>query len=423
MQPIYGPIDFTSVLQQLGIALGLGLLVGLQRESVSTQLAGLRTFPLVTVLGTICALLAQVFGGLVVAAGFVAVAAMVIVGNVAELKAGRNDPGLTTEFAVLLMFGVGAYLVMGYRGIAIAIGGGVAFLLQFKGELHGVAARLGDKDLKAIMQFALVSLVILPVLPNRAYGPYAVLNPRQVWLMVVLIVGISLSGYIVYKFWGEKAGLVLGGVLGGIISSTATAVSYARRTAGKPEGSAPAALVIIVAESVVPIRLLVEIAVVAPAFLLVAGPPILSMLALFATLSLGLWFWGRREKGELPEPKNPAALKSALLFGLVYALVLFAVAAAKERFGQQGMYVVAGLSGFTGMSAITLSTAQLVGSSRLDADIGWRLIILALSANMIFKAATIAVIGHRQLLARVGLLYAIALAAGVLLLLLWPHAG
>src|SRR5205085_806810 len=267
------------------------------------------------------------------------------------------------------------------------------------------------------MQFALASLVILPVLPNRAYGPYAVLNPRQVWLMVVLIVGISLSGYIVYKFWGEKAGLVLGGVLGGIISSTATAVSYARRTAGKPEGSAPAALVIIVAESVVPIRLLVEIAVVAPAFLLVAGPPILSMLALFATLSLGLWFWGRREKGELPEPKNPAALKSALLFGLVYALVLFAVAAAKERFGQQGMYVVAGLSG------ITLSTAQLVGSSRLDADIGWRLIILALSANMIFKAATIAVIGHRQLLARVGLLYAIALAAGVLLLLLWPHAG
>src|SRR5262245_62310391 len=115
--------------------------------------------------------------------------------------------------------------------VAIAVGGGVAVLLQAKVQMHGVAAKLGDSDLKALMQCVLLSLVILPILPDRAYGLYSVLNPRQIWLMVCLIVGISLAGYIIYKFFGERAGMVLGGILGGLISITATTVSYARRTA------------------------------------------------------------------------------------------------------------------------------------------------------------------------------------------------
>ena len=136
---------------------------------------------------------------------------------------------------MLLMFAVGAYVVVGYPGVAIVIGGGVAVLLQFKGQLHGLVAGLGDNDLKAIMQLALISLVILPVLPDTTYGPYAVLNPRNIWLMVVLIVGISLGGYVVYKFWGNQAGIVLSGILGGVISSTATTVSYAKRAAETPK--------------------------------------------------------------------------------------------------------------------------------------------------------------------------------------------
>ena len=202
-------------------------------------------------------------------------AGIIIVGNIAELREGSPDPGLTTEVAMLLMFAVGAYLVIGHKEVAIAIGGGVAVLLQAKGQMHGVARRLGDEDLKAIMQFALLSLVILPVLPNRAYGPYAVLNPHHIWLMVCLIVGISLGGYIVYKFVGEKAGIVLGGILGGLISSTATTVSYARRSAEAPKSSAGAAIVVMIASTVVFVRVLLIIGLLSPTFFPTALPPML----------------------------------------------------------------------------------------------------------------------------------------------------
>ncbi|HKX27711.1 MAG TPA: MgtC/SapB family protein, partial [Blastocatellia bacterium] len=201
-------MELTFLFQQLGVALGLGLLVGLQRESAASRLAGLRTFPLVTLFGSICALLATTFGGWVIAAGLMALASLILAGKLAEARADLPDLGLTTEVAMLLMFGVGASLIAGYRPVAIAVGGGAAVLLHYKGQLHEAVARLSSTDLKAIMQFALISLVILPVLPNRTYGPYSVLNPRNIWLMVVLIVGISLSGYIAYKFLGAKAGLL-----------------------------------------------------------------------------------------------------------------------------------------------------------------------------------------------------------------------
>src|SRR5499426_1334578 len=227
-------MELSILFKQLVIALGLGLLVGLQREYADSQLAGIRTFPLVTILGVVCAMLAQSFGGWVIAAGLIAVAGLIVVGNLEKFHAGPADPGLTTEIAMLLMYGVGAYVVVGPETIAIAIGAGAAVLLQYKGQLHGMARKLGDEDLRAIMQFVLMSLVILLVLPNRTYGLYAVLNPREIWLMVLLIVGLSLAGYITYKFFGEHAGLLLGGILGGVISSTATTVSYARRTAHDP---------------------------------------------------------------------------------------------------------------------------------------------------------------------------------------------
>jgi uncharacterized membrane protein (DUF4010 family) len=183
-----------TTFQQLGIALLMGL-VGLQREHAASPLAGLRTFPLITILGSLCALLDQkvAWPGVTVAAGFVGVIALVGVGTFTRFLADEADRGLTTEFAILLMYGVGAYVVLGEMLIAVAIGAGVAVLLQFKPELHGIAARLGDEDLRAIMQFALITCIVLPVLPNKAYGPYAVFNPFQIWLMVVLIV-VSAGG-------------------------------------------------------------------------------------------------------------------------------------------------------------------------------------------------------------------------------------
>ena len=416
-------MDLTSAFQQLGIALGLGLLVGLQREHAESRIAGLRTFPLVTIFGTLSAMLSETLGGWTVGAGFISVAALIVIGNVARMKTESASPGLTTEITMLLMYGVGAYLVSGYKEIAIAIGGGAAVLLQFKGQLHGIAGRLGDDDLKAIMQFALISLVILPVLPDRTYGPYDVLNPRQVWWMVVLIVGISLGGYIIYKFFGQSAGIVMGGILGGMISSTATTVSYARRTSSAPDSSRLAAVVLMIASAIVFIRLLVEVAFVAPEFLYRAAPPILVMLVLFAVLSSVMWFRSRNQQNEMPAQENPSELKSALLFGLLYAIILLAVAAAKDMFGNKGLYVVAAISGLTDVDAITLSTAQLVNAERLDAGDGWRIILLASLSNLAFKGATIAALGHRRLLVKIAPLYGLALVLGVLLLVLWPRAG
>ncbi len=409
----------TDLFQNLGIALGLGLLVGLQRESVASKLAGLRTFPLVTLLGVICALLAQNYGGWILAAGLISLAGLIFSGKLAESEEGSPDPGLTTEVAMLLMFGVGAYLIIGYREAAIAIGGGTAVLLHYKGELRSAMAKLSAPDLKAIMQFALISLVILPVLPNQTYGPYQVLNPRNIWLMVVLIVGIGLSGYIVYKFMGETAGLLLGGILGGLISSTATTVSFSRRAASEPETSRVAAIVILIASAIVFARIILEIATVSPSFLAVAVWPLLIIMLVIAASAQLLWLRGRRQPDRMPAQTNPSELKPALLFGILYAAVLLAVAFAREHMGNRGLYFVAGLSGLTDVDAITLSTSQMVNLDRVSSSQGWRLIVLATISNLLFKTAMIAFLGHRSLFMRVGPGLGLAVLTGTALLLFW----
>ena len=394
-------------------------MVGLQREHAASRVAGIRTFPLVTIFGALCAMLSQSFGGWVLATALLSLAGLIVLGNVVELREGTTDPGITTEAALLLMFGVGAYLVIGRVEVAIAVGGGVAVLLQAKVQMHGVAAKLGDDDLKALMQFVLLSLVILPVLPDRAYGPYSVLNPRQIWLMICLIVGISLAGYIVYRFFGEKAGMVLGGILGGLISSTATTVSYARRTANVPQAVRVAAVVIQIASTIVFARVLLVIGVVSPKFFSNTRP-LLVMMMLMVCLSFGVWFWGRQEQNQMPVQDNPSELKGALVFGLIFALVLLAAAAAKARFGQSGLYVVAALSGLTDMDAITLSTAQLVNSDRLGPESAWKLVLVAALSNLVFKASAVLALGHRKLLTKIAMPYGVALVCGVVLLIWWP---
>jgi uncharacterized membrane protein (DUF4010 family) len=365
------------------------------------------------------------WSGVTVAAGFAGVIVLVAVGTFTQFLADEADRGLTTEFAILLMYGVGAYVIVGDMRIAVAVGAGVAVLLQFKPELHGIAARLGDEDLRAIMQFALITCIVLPVLPNKAYGPYAVLNPRQVWLMVVLIVGISLGGYIAYKFFGARAGVLASGILGGLISSTATTASYARRNAAAPAASPLDALVIAIASSMVYARVLTEIAVVAPGFLRQAVVPI-GVMALVSIASALVWTWRSTDRTtELPEQGNPTRLGSAVLFGGIYALVLFALAVVKDQLGNQGLYAVAALSGLTDMDAITLSTAQITrqasgdGSAGIDPATGWRLIVVAAIANLVFKAGIVALLGSRRLTHYILALFALPALAGGLMLLFW----
>ncbi len=412
-------MDLSATFLHLGIALGLGLLVGLQRERVHTRLAGVRTFPLITVFGTVSALLAQSSGGWILAAAFLGLGGVILVGQIVESRQKGADPGITTEVAMLLMFCVGAYLAYGHSEIAIAVGGGVAVLLQFKGQLHGIVSRLGDNDLKAIMQFALISLVILPVLPSRTYGPYAVLNPRQIWWMVVLIVGISLAGYIAYKLFGGKAGSMFAGLLGGLISSTATTVSYSKLSVVIGGGFRLSAIVILIASAVVFGRLMIEVVVVAPGFFRMAAPPLALLMLLMGILAAGFWYRWRDESHEMVEQENPSELKPAILFGALYALALLAIAAAKDLFGDRGLYVVAALSGLTDVDAITLSTSQLVNAARLEPSQGWRIIVVAVMSNLVFKASAVAALGHPRLLSRIVGAYGIVMVAGVLILVLW----
>ena len=410
-------MDLTSTFSSLGIALVLGLLVGMQREQVATQLAGLRTFALITVLGTICGLLAVNFGGWVIAAGFLALTGALMTGHVAELKGEKIESGVTTEVAALAMFGVGAYVVTGFREVAIVIGGGIAVLLHFKGQLHGIAARLGE-DSKSIMQFALISLVILPILPNRTYGPLNVVNPRQIWLMVVLIVGIGLAGYIAYKFFGAKAGLLLAGLLGGIISSTATTISYSKRAAKQELPDNQVAIVILLASTVSCALVLVEIGVVAPEFLRAAILPLAVVVTTLAVLSLPLWFLHTKDRSEMPSQGNPSELKGALYFALLYTLILFAIAAVKV-YGSRGLYVVAAASGLAEVHALALSTSQLVSTGRVSSIEGWRIIAVALISNLAFKATMVAILGTRTIWRKVALPYVLTIAVGISVVLLW----
>jgi len=412
-------MDYT-VYVQFGISLGLGLLVGLQRQWGAPHVAGLRTFAMITVFGTICARLSGEFGGWIVAAGMLAVAMMVIVGAVLKVRAGQIEPGLTTEVAALVMYGVGAMIVHENYTPALMVGGGVAVLLQFKDRMIGIIRGFGEADLRAIMQFVLIAMVILPILPDKAYGPYGVLNPFRIWMIVVLIVGVSVGAFFIFKFFGAKAGTLLGGILGGIISSTATTVGYARRSRAQVQSSNLAAVVVMIAATVVFLRLGFEISLVAPDALTHLCAPLAAMTGWMALVTAGMLLAGRGQHTEAPVEGRVAELKVAVVFGVLYAAILFAVAAARQHFGQAGMYSVAALSGLTDMDAITLSTAQLVQAGKIQADTGWRMILIGAMSNLVFKAGAVALLGSRAMLKRVAVVFALSLAGGTAILIFWP---
>jgi uncharacterized membrane protein (DUF4010 family) len=302
------------VLQQLAVSFGLGLLLGLQRERAESSIGGIRTFPLIAIFGTVCALLGKTFGGWIVAAGLLALAAIVIYSNFAKIKSGDIDPGMTTEVAALLLYGLGAYVVIGSMVVTVVVGGAMAVLLQFKKPLHALAGAIGERDMRAIMQFVLLSLVILPVLPHQDFGPYGVWNPFQIWLMVVLIVGISLTGYIAYKCLGARRGTLLAGVLGGLISSTATTVSYARRTVENIKLVKLATVVIVIASCISLGRVLVEMATVAPVAFASMAPPVAAVLAVSIIVAAAMFLWRPSGDAQMPRAKKSSRIETGVYF-------------------------------------------------------------------------------------------------------------
>ncbi|MBL8226863.1 MAG: MgtC/SapB family protein [Bryobacterales bacterium] len=407
-------MNTTNLFAQFGVSLGLGLLVGLQRESRASKMAGLRTFPLVTLFGTLCAALSTSFGQWLPAAGLLALAALVGVAKFSESQGPDADPGLTTEIALMLMYAVGALSATGMYEPAIALGGGTAVLLHYKEPMHGIVAKLGADDLKALMQFVLITLVILPVLPDRTFGPYAVLNPRNIWIMVVLIVGLDFSAYLIHRFVGDRQTTLLGGVLGGLISSTAVAVASARQSKADPQAARVGALMILISSGTVYLRLLGIIAVLAPTVFWAFSYRFLLIAAILGVAVLRLWVQ-HDSTGPTPH-RNPSELKPALFFGAVYSIALIAVAAGRQQFGDSGVFVVAGIAGLTDVDAIALSTLQLLNSAQLPASTGVSVVLLATLTNFVFKAVVVRWVGGAELLKRIAPGFGAALVAGTLML-------
>jgi uncharacterized membrane protein (DUF4010 family) len=411
-------MDLSTAAARLGIALCLGLLVGLERQRVNHPLGGVRTFAMIAVFGAVCALLGQTLGGWLVPTGLLAAAAALIAG-VWRIGAIVDGPQLTTVFAALIMFGVGALTVLGDPVLSVVIAGVLTVLLHVKERLHRLIASLGREDVTAVMQFVLITLVILPILPNHPFGPYQVFNPREAWLLVVLIVSIGLGGYVAHKILGARAGTLLGAILGGLISSTATTVSFARRTASG-QGAGLAAMAIMLASAVSALRVIGIIVVIAPTQAAAFWQPLGALAVLMLLIAAVLWFTAREAHEGGTAHSNPAQLGTALVFAGMYGVVLIGVAWARDTLGSGAIYGVAAASGATDMDAIALSTARLVDKAQLDPTVGWRAVVIGLMANAVFKAGAAAVLGSRRLAWLVGSLFALVVMAGVALFCFWP---
>lgn len=408
----------------IGISVGLGLLVGLQREKTNHETAGVRTFTLIAIIGTMAGFLSREFENQFILPVFIlAIAAFLITAN--KIIASRDEnpsAGQTTEMAVLLMFAIGAYLVVGEQIIGVIVGGTLAIVLYVKDFLHRMIKQLKSKDFEAIMTFVGVSLVILPILPNETFGPYDMLNPREIWLMVTLIVGISILGYFVYKWVGKQAGMISNGIFGGIISSTATVISYARTAAQNKGFSKISSFVIYVSVAVSIIRVIIEIAIVTPEKLPKLIMPFLVLFGFMALTSIIFFYFISKEasENEVPEPKNPAQLKSSLVFGLLYALILLAVAFVEDTFGDSGLYLLSIIGGLAKKDAITLSLAQSIKSG-MATELGWRLIMTGVLSNFAFKIVLTYMMGSRKLAKLVTATFSVAIVVGLLLMWLWPE--
>ncbi|MCK7590365.1 MgtC/SapB family protein [Subsaxibacter sp. CAU 1640] len=413
-------------LTTLGIAFGLGLLVGLQRQRTDNEMAGVRTFTLIAVLGVIAGFLTRDYNNpYILPILGLCIAAMLIMANYIKIKKlDEADVGQTTEVAALLMFAIGAYLVVGSQLIGVLVGASMAILLYVKEHLHDFIEKMSNKDLSAIMTLAGISLIVLPILPDRTIGPLDVINPKNIWLMVTLIVGISVFGYFIYKLVGKKVGIISNGILGGLISSTATTVSYARKTKDQKNLAKIAVFVITAASAVSMVRVLVEVAVVVPEKLPQLMLPLIAEIVVLAIMSVTLFYFINKDaKGdEMPEPENPAQLKSAIIFGLLYGFILLLVAFTKRQFGEEALYIVSIISGLTDVDAITLSLSQMVKAERLQTDLGWKLILLAAISNLVFKGVMAIVIGAKDIAKWVALSFGISVITGLLIIWLWPQS-
>jgi len=397
------PGDAFAELVALATALAIGLLIGVERERSPSAKAGLRTFALVTLFGALSAIVAHhLDSGWIVAAGVVVVGAM-IVAAYHRGQAEEADPGTTTVIALLVAYLLGVLTAIGERQVAVMIAIATTALLYFKPELRGVLERFTRRDLLSVLQFAVITFIVLPFLPNHGYGPYEALNPYRIWLMVVLVSGIGLAGYIALRLVGGTRGALYVGFFGGLVSSTATTLAYSR-VGTDPAARPLATRVILVANLVVLARVVVVASFVSPAFAMKLAPVLGTAIIVGAVLALA--FVRRNEpQGDMPVPDtaNPTELREAVGFGALFAAVLVLSAWLNDIAGSKGLYLVAVASGLTDVDAITLSTGALLEQGSTVSRVAVITVAVALVANQAVKLGFVMVRGGTGLFREVGL--------------------
>jgi uncharacterized membrane protein (DUF4010 family) len=367
----------------------LGLLIGLERQHSQKAdeplFAGFRTFPVIALTGFLSALMAR--------AGFPWVLPVALAGVIAiavaayYVTAQGQHKGATTELVAILTFIFGALAAFDYLIPSAAFAVAITLLLSMKAPLHQLAEKIQEAELYAILKFGIVTVIVLPLLPNRAFGPFNVVNPRVVWWMVVLISAVSMLGYVLMRFLGARQGIAVTGILGGLASSTAATVGLSQKSRQADSKVARYfALGIIIASTIMYFRVLFLAAVVAPGFSRNLALPLLVPGVMGAGISLALWRRRQSEAEAHLDVKNPMELGQAIKFAVLFAVVLFAARAAHHYFGSAGVYIASGLAGLTDVDAITVSMARLARDNVVAPNTAGASILLACAANTLVKA-------------------------------------
>ncbi|BDG04569.1 MgtC/SapB family protein [Anaeromyxobacter oryzae] len=402
----------------LGIALAAGLLIGLERERsrpADTERdsfpGGARTHPLLSLGAAVATLAAREVGLAVVAIPFAAMVLLLAVNYAGDVLRGGHR-GITSEAAFLLSFLLGVLSMtrgvlepLGTKLLVVASIAVVAtFLLSSKTKLHPLARRITAEDAAATLEFLLVAVVVLPLLPDRTYGPLDVLNPFQIGVLLVLISGISFAGYAAIRLLGPRRGLGLTGLVGGLVSSTAVTLAMSERAKEQPGLAPSAALAVMLASTVMFLRVFVIVAVVNPSLEAKLAAPMLGAAVAGAGASLVLWHRSERARGDGSAVgfTNPFELGAAVWFALVFAAVLLGSKAATLYLGTGGTYAAGVLAGTTDVDAITLSMAKLAGAG-VRPEVAATTIFLGAASNTLVKGVMAAVAGGwrfgRQVLA------------------------
>ncbi|HJR70823.1 MAG TPA: MgtC/SapB family protein [Gammaproteobacteria bacterium] len=408
----------TALWHRLAIALGIGLIVGLERgwktrdQHGGQRLAGLRTFAVTALCGGVLAAISLPDRFAVLAAGTLVVGALVVGGYLITVREQR-DFGMTTELAMLTTFGLGAVAVLGAPFEATAAAIVMALLLGFKAEFHAAIEKLERQELLATLQLAAIAAVLLPLLPNRDLGPWGAVNPRVVGMLVLLIAGLSYVGYFAVRTLGARLGLTLTALFGGLSSSTAVTVAYARRARTETAHRVLLGAGILLAAATMVPRLVVELSAVNRSLLAALAPTFaaLMLVPLVAVLYVVVSRRHGTASGGL-ELSNPLQLRAALGFGALLIVLFVATEGLRRWLGDTGTYAVAAIAAVLDVDAVTLAMAEDAARGTLDPLTAQRAIALAALVNTGAKGVLAAAFGGVPMLRSASAVLGAALLAG-----------